>query len=88
MATGGVGDVLAGILGGLIGQEANLKKRDNLYNLYENMNKTILMGVMIHSWAGQAAAEKLGVRPMTATSLIDSFPEAFVKYNELLKESP
>ena len=51
------------------------------------MNKTILMGVMIHTWAGQVAAEKLGVRPMTATSLIDAFPEAFVKYNELLKEA-
>lgn len=87
MATGGVGDVLAGILGGLIGQEANLKKRDSLYNIYENLNRTILLGVLIHTWAGQHAAERLGVRPMSATSVIDSFPEAFKNLEELLKES-
>ena len=86
MATGGVGDVLAGILGGFIAQEANLKKRESLYNIYENLNRTILLGVLIHTWSGQFAAEKLGVRPMTATSLIEAFPDAFKALDELLKD--
>lgn len=82
MATGGVGDVLAGILGGLLSQEANLKKRDSLYNIYENMNRTILQAVLVHTQAGKFAVQKHGVRSMTATSLIESFPDAFKSIEE------
>jgi ADP-dependent NAD(P)H-hydrate dehydratase / NAD(P)H-hydrate epimerase len=87
MATGGVGDVLAGILGGLIGQEANLKRKDSLYNLYENLNRTILMGISIHTLAGKYASQKLGVRPMTATSLIEALPEAFRELDQLFESA-
>lgn len=84
MATGGVGDVLTGILGGLIAQEDN-KKRDSLYNSYERLNKIVFLGVLLHTWAGEISREKVGERAMSATNLIDAFPEAFKAMDELLK---
>src|SRR5690606_23651038 len=85
MATGGVGDVLTGILGGLIAQEDN-KKRDSLYNSYERLNKIVFLGVLLHTWAGEISREKVGERAMSATNLIDAFPEAFKALDELLKD--
>jgi len=85
MATGGVGDVLAGILGGLIGQEAHYSKKETLLTKYETLNKTILMSILLHTISGRIAASVNGVRSMTATSLIDAFPEAFKAIDEMME---
>jgi hydroxyethylthiazole kinase-like uncharacterized protein yjeF len=85
MATGGVGDVLAGILGGLLGQDPSIKNNSSLFNAYENFDKTVCLAVLIHTIAGKFAAENLGVRPMTATSIIDALPKAFSEIDKRIE---
>jgi hydroxyethylthiazole kinase-like uncharacterized protein yjeF len=66
MATGGSGDVLSGVIGGLIGQK--LSPFD-----------AACMGVHVHGKAGDIAARKLGQVSLMATDLLDALPEAFRK---------
>lgn len=77
MATAGVGDILAGILGGLLGQDPGLKGKEPLVQRYEEFNRTVAVSIYLHSLAGKIAAEDFGVRTMSARSLIDSLPKAF-----------
>jgi len=85
MATGGVGDVLAGILGGLLSQDTNLKEKGTLTSRYESFNQTIALSVLIHSLSGHFAAQKQGVRSMTAQTLVDTFPEAFKELDKQIE---
>lgn len=62
MATAGSGDVLTGII-------ATLLKRLSPY-------KAAVLGVYIHSLAGDIAKETMGEESMIATDIIDSIPEA------------
>jgi hydroxyethylthiazole kinase-like uncharacterized protein yjeF len=64
MATAGSGDVLAGMIGGLIGQGIPADEAARL-------------GVYLHSTAGDFAAKKLGHRSMTARAIIENISQAF-----------
>ena len=68
MATGGTGDVLTGMIAGLIGQSM------------EPFEAAIL-AAYLHGLAGDFAAGELGRWSMTAFDLIDFLPEAFCEYD-------
>ena len=62
MATGGSGDVLAGMIGGLIAQKMEVLDAARL-------------GVYVHGLSGEAAAKKRGCYSMTATDILDGISE-------------
>ena len=66
MATGGSGDVLAGIIGALIGQKMS-------------PFDAACLGAHIHGKAGDIAARKVGQVSLMATDILDALPEAFRK---------
>jgi len=67
MASGGTGDVLTGLIAGLIGQKM------------EPVEASIL-GTYLHGLAGDFASEELGRWSMTATDVLDYLPEAFSEH--------
>jgi hydroxyethylthiazole kinase-like uncharacterized protein yjeF len=67
MATGGAGDVLTGVIAGLLGQGMSPLEAS-------------ILGVFLHGLAGDFAAEELGRLSMTAMDIIDFLPEAFSEH--------
>jgi hydroxyethylthiazole kinase-like uncharacterized protein yjeF len=82
MATGGTGDVLAGILGGLLSQMNETPKSSGIFENKTALFHTLCLGVSLHSIAGQWAAKEQGVRSMTAGSIIEFLNQA-IKQLEL-----
>lgn len=75
MATGGSGDVLTGVIAGLIAQNM------------DNYNACTL-GVYIHGIAGDIASTIKGQYSMTASDIIDGIPDVLGgKFNEKLQQS-
>jgi NAD(P)H-hydrate epimerase len=66
MATGGTGDVLTGVLGGLIAQGLPIQD-------------ALLLGAHAHGLAGDLAAAELGEASLIATDLVRKLPDAFRK---------
>lgn len=64
MSTGGSGDVLTGILTGLLAQKYTPKE-------------TATLGVYLHGLSGDLASREKGMNSLIASDLIDFLPEAF-----------
>ena len=65
MASGGSGDVLSGVLTGLVSQG------------YEPLNAAVF-GVYLHGRAGDIAAQNMGFEAMTASNIIEKLGDAYL----------
>ena len=63
MATAGSGDVLTGVIAGLLAQGIGSLE-------------SAVLGVYMHGLAGDIAAARLGEMSVTATDILESVPEA------------
>jgi hydroxyethylthiazole kinase-like uncharacterized protein yjeF len=71
MATGGTGDILTGIVAGMLAQ--NVRRLINGANTFP----AVLAAVYLHGLAGDVAEEAMGEHSLVATDLIRALPEAF-----------
>ncbi len=72
MASGGMGDVLTGVLTSLIGQHAALKQEDP-----ENITRALCLGVFLHGLAGDLASLESGWEALLAGDVAESLPDAY-----------
>jgi ADP-dependent NAD(P)H-hydrate dehydratase / NAD(P)H-hydrate epimerase len=70
MATGGTGDILTGLISGLIAQNP------------QHPFEAVLAGVYLHGLAGDVARETMGEHSLIATDLLGDLPEAFRRVRE------
>ncbi len=65
MATGGTGDILTGMVAGLMAQHP------------DRIAEAVIAAVHLHGLAGDVARESMGEHSMVATDLLKALPEAF-----------
>jgi hydroxyethylthiazole kinase-like uncharacterized protein yjeF len=79
MATAGSGDVLTGILVGLLAQMLMLRKGEDIKKI---MLDTACAGVFIHGLTGDLVKEEKGEMGMIAGDLMEKIPEALLRLIE------
>jgi ADP-dependent NAD(P)H-hydrate dehydratase / NAD(P)H-hydrate epimerase len=75
MSTGGTGDILTGMVAGMIAQHP------------KNAFAAVLAAVHLHGLAGDVMRESVGEHSLIATDLLQGLPEAFRRTREAAKEN-
>jgi NAD(P)H-hydrate epimerase len=76
MATGGTGDILTGMVGGMIAQNP------------KQAFLAVLAAVHLHGFAGDVMREIVGEHSLVATDLLKGLPDAFRRTREMAEEKP
>jgi NAD(P)H-hydrate epimerase len=75
MATGGTGDILTGMIAGLLAQNPRC------------VTDAVTAAVYLHGLAGDVARESMGEHSLVATDLLKALPEAFRRARQSDEES-
>jgi hydroxyethylthiazole kinase-like uncharacterized protein yjeF len=75
MSTGGTGDILTGMVAGMIAQHA------------KQAFVAVLAAVHLHGLAGDVMRERVGEHSLVATDLLKGLPEAFRRTREMAEET-
>jgi NAD(P)H-hydrate epimerase len=70
MATGGTGDILTGMIAGLVAQHSPAKEQGDAWK------RAVVAAVWLHGRCGELAARRLGEESTLAMDLLDSLPKA------------
>lgn len=82
MASGGSGDVLAGIIGGVLAQLPDERRSSQMFEDKTRYYNAICAAVAAHTLAGKIARDALGARAMTAMSIVDHLSHAFKQLDQ------
>jgi ADP-dependent NAD(P)H-hydrate dehydratase / NAD(P)H-hydrate epimerase len=75
MATGGTGDILTGMIAGMIAQNPN------------QLPEAVIAAVYLHGFAGDMARESVGEHSLVATDLLTALPKAFRRTREMAQRA-
>jgi len=78
MATGGTGDILTGMVAGMIAQHPK--------DAFSAVLAAVLAAVHLHGLAGDVMCESVGEHSLVATDLLKGLPEAFRRTREMAAE--
>jgi NAD(P)H-hydrate epimerase len=78
MATGGTGDILTGMVAGLLGQEKRAQNRQSAL-------LAVCAAVYLHGLAGDVMRETVGEHSLVATDLLRGLPDAFLNARGMME---